>query len=791
MPLAIETLANVEHLQPARASRTPAIDIIVPVYKNVDLTVRCLNSLLSHIHEISDRSPRLVIINDSPGEQELRHSLASFARRHQCVTIVENEVNLGFVRSVNKGLVLACTDGRDVIIVNADTETYPDTLRNILRVADSDPQIGFVSPRSNNAAFCSLPHVYGGVIADQAEAYRRWKILSRSLPAFHYVPTAVGFYLYIKHAVVANFGYLDTEFGIGYEEENDLILRANKVGYRAVLANNAFAYHAGSASFSLLDLNLPAHRDGNLQKMARRHPEYLPLVRRYEASAHFRAERLLSNALTSPSGRVRIVFDLSNVGPNHNGTNEMSIAIINGFHDWHASKFDVSVICAVEAFKFHRLDQRAGISRHDVDLQTVEKYAIGVQLGQPFSVHTISVLEDLALINVFGMLDTIEDDCGHLSITYPLDTLWRHVASHADGLFFNSRFSEGQFVARYPEAKSLSRYPRLLPTRLTSYKKRETENSSDHVLVMGNHFAHKASDTAGELLRIAFPTIQFVVMGKQNRVAGNLRAYRAGDLSDEQMESLYNRASMVVLPSYVEGFGFGLVHALSAGKVVVARDIPATREILATYKRYSGVFLYGNDRELERAVRMAMNETRSTVDDETAAGWEEWVDGFAQFCLGLLEADDLFHRLERRIRAGDLLRKEELLGRLQSSAVTPASRPKDAANAAERGKRAITDESGRSWLPVRQIEQLLALQREEFIYSSYVTVLNRLPDSGGLLNYLVELESGVSKLEIISRLKNSPEGRGVRTPLGGYRSAVLKARLRSLLGLAGQSTTAV
>ena len=58
----------------------------------------------------------------------------------------------------------------------------------------------------------------------QAEAYRRWRVLSRTMPAFHFVPTAVGFYLYIKNDVIANFGFLDPEFGVGYEEENDLIL---------------------------------------------------------------------------------------------------------------------------------------------------------------------------------------------------------------------------------------------------------------------------------------------------------------------------------------------------------------------------------------------------------------------------------------------------------------------------------------------------------------------------------------------------------------------------------------
>jgi GT2 family glycosyltransferase len=206
--LATERLIPVEYPRPvAGAIDRKGIDIIVPVYKSVYLTTRCLNSLAEHIHEIADSDPRLIVINDSPGEPDVHRMLEAFASRHSYVTILENERNLGFVKTVNKGLEIACKASRDVILVNADTETFQETLKNLVTVAYCDPQIGFVSPRSNNASFCSLPHFHGGVVATQPEAHRRWKALSRSMPAFHFAPTAVGFYLYIKSEVIANFGY--------------------------------------------------------------------------------------------------------------------------------------------------------------------------------------------------------------------------------------------------------------------------------------------------------------------------------------------------------------------------------------------------------------------------------------------------------------------------------------------------------------------------------------------------------------------------------------------------------
>jgi GT2 family glycosyltransferase/glycosyltransferase involved in cell wall biosynthesis len=784
--LATERLIAVEHpLAVVGTLERKAIDIIVPVYKSVQLTTRCLNSLADQIQEIASSNPRLIVINDSPDEPDVREMLEAFAKRHSYVTVLENESNLGFVKSVNKGLEIACKAGRDVILVNADTETFTDTLKNLVDAAYSDPQIGFASPRSNNASICSLPHFYGGTVADQTESYERWKVLSRTMPAFHFTPTAVGFYLYIKHVILANFGFLDPEFGLGYEEENDLILRANKVGYRAVMVNNAFAFHAGSASFSLLDMNLTAHQGANLQKMAQRHTEFLPLVRRYEGSAHFRAEALLSHILPTTSGRLKLVFDLSSVGPNFNGTNEMAMAIIDGLYERHSSTFEFNAICSVESFKFHKLDRLPGLRRHDTEHRTTEKFAIGIQLGQPFSVHAISVLEDIAVINIFGMLDTIGEDCGYLSITHQLESLWGHIARHANGMFFNSKFSEQCVIARYPDANNLSRYARLLPTSLSSYRKElGGPSAGEHVLIMGNHFAHKASDRAAEILKAAFPTIQFVVLGKENGLSRNVRTYRAGTLGDEQMESLYTRASIVVLPSHVEGFGLGFVHALAARKVVVARDIPATREILSAYKDFSGVLLYRDDSDIVPALKMAMKERQSEVNDEGADTWDAWADGFARFCLQLLQQDDLFERVVRRIQAGDLLRKVEMFDRLQTAAPALQAAAVEGSSAkVKSGTKVITDEQGRKWRPAKHVKELLDLNDEEFVYGAYVTLFNRLPDSDGLVNYLAELQSGVSKLDIVSRLRQSTEGRRYARALSGYRALIMKAKLTSLLGL--------
>jgi hypothetical protein len=71
------------------------------------------------------------------------------------IALERNERNLGFVRSVNRGMALH--PDRDVVLLNSDTEVANDWLDRLQRSALSQPDIGTVTPFSNNATICSYP----------------------------------------------------------------------------------------------------------------------------------------------------------------------------------------------------------------------------------------------------------------------------------------------------------------------------------------------------------------------------------------------------------------------------------------------------------------------------------------------------------------------------------------------------------------------------------------------------------------------------------------------------------
>ena len=739
------------------------LDIIVPVYRNPVLTRTCIDSLLANLAEIHERQPRLILIDDSPDDAETSAVLEELAAgRSEHVVLMTNERNLGFVQTVNRGLQLAHRAGHDVLLVNSDTVTFPGTLSALLQATDADEQIAFASPRSNNASLCSLPHFHGGRPASPEEAHQRWKLLSATMPEWHFVPTAVGFYMYIAHRVLANHGELRKDFGLGYEEENDLVMRAGKVGNRAILVNRAFAFHAGSASFSLTDLDLGQHRHDNHLKMVAEHPEFLPLVRRYEGSAHFRAERLMEGLLPDAKGRLRVCFDLTGMGQHHNGTNEHIVAALKALVPRWQDRIAFTGVATQGSFEFHGLDRIAGLRRVDLDAAGV--HGVGIRLSQPFDLHHVNVLDNLAPINIYAMLDTIAEDCGPLARDGGFIELWDFVAEHANGFLYNSRFSEREFIRRHRAAAGRPGFAMLLSTKVDEYRRDAVESGSPgHILVMGNHFPHKASDAAGRRLAAAFPSLHVVALGSEDLKAGNLQIIRPGTLSESRMSELYAAATVVVLPSHLEGFGLGLMHALAAGKPVAARHIPVLREVLACLEGVEGLELFDPDPDMVGAVQRALAGGRSRVALSRGPGGADWADGVGHLCLALEASPDVFDRLVRRIQVGDLLRQarayREGLAQAQANPSPPQPVPGQGAAAPE----------------APSLSDLMALDGRQFVESAYRALLLRDADEIGLAFYIAEIESGLSKLEVLAALSDSSEGRACAVELAGLKEALSAA----------------
>lgn len=260
--------------KPARAMNIPVglvIDIIIPIYKGMTETRRCLTSVLNAQCQIRFR---VIVVNDASPEIEINDYLNKL--RDDRVVVLENEKNLGFVESVNLGMAYAAT--RDVVLLNSDTEVADGWLDRLVQHAYSADDVGTVTPFSNNATICSYPR-----LAESNELPPHETVVSLN-KAFHAanagqsvdLPTAIGFCMYIRRRCLDQIGLFDAvSFGKGYGEENDFCLKATALGWRHLLAADTFVFHQGEVSFQS---SASLAKQNAMHIIRSKYPHYVPTV---------------------------------------------------------------------------------------------------------------------------------------------------------------------------------------------------------------------------------------------------------------------------------------------------------------------------------------------------------------------------------------------------------------------------------------------------------------------------------------------------------------------------------
>ena len=291
----LDRLLGVGSARPATATApvpqplTPAphpVDVIVPVYRGLQDTRRCVESVLA----ARCQTPwRLILINDASPEPDVTDWLRAVAPTDARITLLENEHNLGFVGTVNRGMALS--DAHDVLLLNSDTEVANDWLDRIRAAAYGDQRVASVTPFSNNATICSYPRFcQDNALPAGWDTARLDALFARCNPGQVVdVPTGVGFCMYVRRAALAEVGLFDVEhFGKGYGEENDFCIRAAAAGWRNLHLLDTFVRHFGGVSFGAS--KSPRERAA-MDTLRRLHPRYEAEVLRFVRADPARAAR--------------------------------------------------------------------------------------------------------------------------------------------------------------------------------------------------------------------------------------------------------------------------------------------------------------------------------------------------------------------------------------------------------------------------------------------------------------------------------------------------------------------
>ncbi len=264
------------------------VDVVIPVYDGLAETRACLQTVLQTVtHDWA----RVVVINDCSPNPEITAYLRRQEAEHGGFVLLENEANLGFVATANRGMLY--DPQRDVLILNSDVEVAGNWLERLRDAAYHHDKVASVTPFSNNATVCSFPNMcedndlpFGLSVADVDAQFRSEFDVE---DAFQ-IPTGVGCCMYMRRDCLDQVGVFDLEaFGRGYGEENDWCQRASRAGYRNLHAANCFVYHRGGVSFG-------AEHDPRLavalDTLDRKYPRYHSDIQRFIARDPARLARV-------------------------------------------------------------------------------------------------------------------------------------------------------------------------------------------------------------------------------------------------------------------------------------------------------------------------------------------------------------------------------------------------------------------------------------------------------------------------------------------------------------------
>ncbi len=112
------------------------ISVILPVY-NVpqDWLIQSIESIL---HQTISNF-ELLVINDSPTNQDLKHTLHHFEQKDTRIKLIENTRNLGISKSLNKAIQIA--KGKYIARMDADDIAFPKRLEHQFNYLEQNPEV--------------------------------------------------------------------------------------------------------------------------------------------------------------------------------------------------------------------------------------------------------------------------------------------------------------------------------------------------------------------------------------------------------------------------------------------------------------------------------------------------------------------------------------------------------------------------------------------------------------------------------------------------------------------------
>jgi O-antigen biosynthesis protein len=195
-------------------SDTPEVSIIIPVYNQLDYTLRCLKAIALHYDQ--GIPVEIILVNDCSTDQT-----AALLSSLTAINLINQPSNQGFIAACNQGAAIA--KGQYLYFLNNDTEIKSNCIASLVKVLAADQTVGAVGSKLIYPQ--GILQEAGGIVWQDASGWNYGRQQNSLAPEYNYlrpVDYCSGASLMVKKHVFDPLEGFATEFAPAYYEDTDL-----------------------------------------------------------------------------------------------------------------------------------------------------------------------------------------------------------------------------------------------------------------------------------------------------------------------------------------------------------------------------------------------------------------------------------------------------------------------------------------------------------------------------------------------------------------------------------------
>lgn len=238
--------------------KNPIVSIIIPVYNQFAYTYNCLESIYRNTGEVSYE---IILADDCSTDQtkELEKIVSG-------IKVIHNQSNMKFLNNCNFAAKYA--RGEYILFLNNDTQVQSDWLRPLIQLMEMKKDAGMVGSKLVYPFGCLQEA--GGIVWKDASAWNFGHMQNPLDPEYSYVKEAdyiSGASIMIRKSLWEEIGGFDTRYAPSYYEDTDLAFEVRKHGYKVYYQPASIVVHfEGISNGTDENIGLKSYQKTNREK---------------------------------------------------------------------------------------------------------------------------------------------------------------------------------------------------------------------------------------------------------------------------------------------------------------------------------------------------------------------------------------------------------------------------------------------------------------------------------------------------------------------------------------------